>query len=138
MMVFGVIRGRVAPRNFSKSELRMTLSSALPFAVQCSGNASPIEVTASNSGPAASRSSTRARASAAHRSRSVRSARGSRPSSFGRHQTGVRWKTVSCSTIGAIDGITWTAEAPVPITATRLPDRSCSWSQREVCITGPA
>ena len=42
-------------------------------------------------------------------------------SSFGRHQIGVRWKTVSRSTSGAIAGISWIAEAPVPITATRLP-----------------
>ena len=33
----------------------------------------------------------------------------------------MRWKTVSRSTSGAIAGITWIAEAPVPITATRLP-----------------
>ena len=45
-------------------------------------------------------------------------------SSFGRHQIGVRWKTVSCSTSGAIAGITWIAEAPVPMTATRLPASS--------------
>ena len=46
----------------------------------------------------------------------------------------MRWKTVRCSTSSAIAGITWTAEAPVPITATRLPRRSCAWSQRAVCI----
>ena len=45
-------------------------------------------------------------------------------SSFGRHQIGVRWNTVSCSTSGAIAGMTWIADAPVPITATRLPARS--------------
>ena len=46
------------------------------------------------------------------------------PSGFGRHQIGVRWKTVRCSTSGAIVGITCTAEAPVPTIATRLPRRS--------------
>ena len=33
----------------------------------------------------------------------------------------VRWKTCICSTSGAIAGTNWIAEAPVPITATRLP-----------------
>ena len=56
------------------------------------------------------------------------------PSSFGRHQIGVRWKTVRCSTSGAIDGMTCTAEAPVPMTATRLPASSTVGSQRAVCI----
>ena len=50
----------------------------------------------------------------------------------------MRWNTVSCSTSGAIAGITWIAEAPVPITATRLPARLCSGSQRAVCIVVPA
>ena len=59
-------------------------------------------------------------------------------SSLGRHQIGVRWKTVSRSTSGAIAGITWIAEAPVPTTPTRLPRRSTEWSQRAVCIVCPA
>jgi hypothetical protein len=33
----------------------------------------------------------------------------------------VRWKTCICATAGAIAGTNWIAEAPVPITATRLP-----------------
>ena len=37
---------------------------------------------------------------------------------------GVRWKTSTCAVFGAISGISWIAEAPVPITATRLPARS--------------
>ena len=45
----------------------------------------------------------------------------------GGHQGGVRWKTVSCATFGAISGTNWKALAPVPITATRLPFRSTSW-----------
>ncbi len=59
-------------------------------------------------------------------------------SNFGRHQIGVRWKTVSCSTSGAISGISCTAEAPVPITATRLPASSAFASQRAVWIVSPA
>jgi hypothetical protein len=42
----------------------------------------------------------------------------------------VRWKTVSRPTRGWIAGTICTAEAPVPITATRSPARSCSWFQR--------
>ena len=37
-----------------------------------------------------------------------------------------------------MDGTTWTAEAPVPITATRRPARGTEWSQRAVWKTGPA
>jgi hypothetical protein len=37
---------------------------------------------------------------------------------------GVRWKTVSFATSGAMRGTNWTALAPVPTTATRLPVRS--------------
>jgi hypothetical protein len=59
------------------------------------------------------------------------------PSGLGRHQIGVRWNTVSCSTSGAIEGMTCTADAPVPMIATRLPARSRLWSQRAVCITVP-
>ena len=50
---------------------------------------------------------------------------------------GVRWNTTSRSTSGAIEGMTWTAEAPVPMTATLRPRRSRPWSQRAVCITVP-
>jgi len=49
----------------------------------------------------------------------------------------VRWNTVRRSACGAIEGITWTADAPVPISATRFPRRSVSWSQRAVCMTAP-
>ena len=37
---------------------------------------------------------------------------------------GVRWKTVSWAACSAICGTNWIADAPVPITATRLPARS--------------
>jgi hypothetical protein len=40
----------------------------------------------------------------------------------------VRWKTWSLPTLGWISGTNWIAEAPVPITATRSPVRSCSQS----------
>jgi hypothetical protein len=59
-------------------------------------------------------------------------------SNFGMHHTGVRWKTVRCSTSSTIAGITCTAEAPVPITATRLPRRSREWSQRAVWTVVPS
>jgi hypothetical protein len=41
-------------------------------------------------------------------------------------------------TIGWIAGTTWIAEAPVPMTATRSPVRSCASSQRAECMTVPA
>ena len=41
----------------------------------------------------------------------------------------VRWNTSSRSTSGWIFGTNWIADGPVPITATRRPARSCSWSQ---------
>ena len=41
---------------------------------------------------------------------------------------GVRWKTVSCATTGAIRGTNWIALAPVPMTATCLPARETEWS----------
>ena len=34
--------------------------------------------------------------------------------------------------------MTWTAEAPVPMIATRLPVRSWVWSQRAVCMVMPS
>ena len=37
---------------------------------------------------------------------------------------GVRWNTSSCPARLAISGMNWIADAPVPITATRLPARS--------------
>ena len=37
---------------------------------------------------------------------------------------------VERATFGWIAGTNWIAEAPVPMTATRLPARSCAWSQR--------
>jgi hypothetical protein len=51
---------------------------------------------------------------------------------------GVRWKSRSSPTCGWILGTTWIAEAPVPITATRLPRRSCSWSHCAVWNAAPA
>ena len=43
---------------------------------------------------------------------------------------GVRWNTVRRAACFAISGTNWIAEAPVPITATRLPARSQEGSQR--------
>ena len=55
---------------------------------------------------------------------------------------GVRWNTVRCAACSAISGTNWIADAPVPITATRLPARSQEWSQRaewnEVPLNRPA
>ena len=48
----------------------------------------------------------------------------------GKVQAGVRWKTSSRSTRGWISGMSWAAEQPVPMTATRSPVRSWSWFQR--------
>ena len=58
-------------------------------------------------------------------------------STFGRTQFGVRWNTCSCSTRRAIWGTNWMALAAVPITATRSPVRSWSWSQRAEWNTVP-
>lgn len=55
----------------------------------------------------------------------------------GMTQGGVRWKSVSRSTSGWMDGTIWMAEAPVPTMATRLPRRSKSWSQRAEWKTLP-
>jgi hypothetical protein len=41
-----------------------------------------------------------------------------------------RWKRSRWPTVPTISGTNWTAEAPVPITATRRPVRSWSWFQR--------
>ena len=43
---------------------------------------------------------------------------------------GVRWNRVSRAATGWIAGTIWMADAPVPITATRLPARSARWSHR--------
>src|SRR4051812_49956233 len=51
---------------------------------------------------------------------------------------GVRWKTFSAPTTGAISGTNWIAEAPVPMTATRRPVRSRSWRQVAEWNTGPS
>ncbi len=56
----------------------------------------------------------------------------------GRNQLPVRWKTVMWATRWAIAGTNWTALAPVPTTATRLPVRSWSWSQRAEWNACPA
>ncbi len=53
-------------------------------------------------------------------------------------QLPLRWKTVSRATSGAISGTTWTAVAPVPTNATRLPRRSVPWSQRAEWNATPA
>ena len=56
----------------------------------------------------------------------------------GRNQFPVRWNTYRRATCSAISGTNWTALAPVPITATRLPARSYSWSQRAEWKLAPA
>ena len=56
----------------------------------------------------------------------------------GKNQLPLRWNTVIFPTSGAMAGTNCTALAPVPTTATRLPCRSTSWSQRAECIVGPA
>ena len=50
----------------------------------------------------------------------------------------VRWKTVTCSVSGWIAGTNWMADAPVPMTATRLPFGDHEWSQREEWNVSPA
>ena len=50
----------------------------------------------------------------------------------------VRWKTVSSASFGAISGMSWTAVAPVPMTAARRPSRSRSSSHFVVWTTVPA
>jgi len=50
------------------------------------------------------------------------------PLRAGIEKLGVRWNTVSWSASAAIRGIDWTADEPVPITATRFPVKSTpSW-----------
>ncbi len=48
----------------------------------------------------------------------------------GRIHGAVRWYTSSRPTVPAMAGTIWMAEAPVPMTATRLPARSASWFHR--------
>ena len=57
----------------------------------------------------------------------------------GKHQLGVRWKTVRCPTFLAIVWIVCTAVAPVPMMPTRLPAMSMpSFGQRWVWQDMPA
>ncbi len=51
---------------------------------------------------------------------------------------GVRWKTVTCWARFRSSGTNCTALAPVPMTATRLPVRSTSWSHRAEWKASPA
>ena len=53
-------------------------------------------------------------------------------------QGGDRWYSVRRATSGWIAGTTWTAEAPVPTTATRLPARLSPGGHRDVWNRGPA
>ena len=55
----------------------------------------------------------------------------------GRIHWGVRWYTSTCAQIFASSGTICAALAPVPITATRRPVRSCSSSQRAEWKDGP-
>ena len=50
----------------------------------------------------------------------------------------MRWYTSTRSANWATSGTIWAALAPVPITATFLPVRSCSCSQRAEWKRGPA
>ena len=59
-------------------------------------------------------------------------------SSRGMTQAGVRWKTVTCAASDAISGTSCTDDAPVPITATRLPASDRVWSQRLEWKVSPA
>ncbi|GAA3131883.1 hypothetical protein GCM10020001_062640 [Nonomuraea salmonea] len=49
----------------------------------------------------------------------------------------MRWKTVRWRAAPASLGMNWTAEAPVPMTATRLPVRSIEWSHWAEWKAGP-
>ena len=51
---------------------------------------------------------------------------------------GVRWKTSSLPTFGAIAGTIWIALAPVPMTPTRFPSSGYEWSQRAEWKVFPA
>ncbi|CNJ42527.1 Uncharacterised protein [Mycobacterium tuberculosis] len=51
-------------------------------------------------------------------------ARGVGKSSRGSTQAGVRWNTLTNPACFTSSGMIWTALAPVPITATRLPVKS--------------
>ncbi len=70
--------------------------------------------------------------------KSQRSRRVKRWSGFGSTQGGVRWKSSRRPTFSTICGTTWIALAPVPMTATRFPVRSTSWSHSAVWKAGPA
>ena len=50
---------------------------------------------------------------------------------------GVRWKIVSRCTSGWIAGMNWSAEAPLPITATRRPRSDRSWRQFDEWNSSP-
>ena len=66
-------------------------------------------------------------------------ASGIAPLLAGIEKLGVRWKTVSCAAWDAMIGMDWIAEEPVPMTATRLPEKSTpSCGQRLVKYTSPA
>ena len=56
----------------------------------------------------------------------------------GRIHCGVRWNTSTAVATLATSGTICAALAPVPTTATRLPARSCSCSQRAEWKQGPA
>ena len=58
---------------------------------------------------------------------------GTGPLKAGREKFGVRWKTVSSAACCAMIGIDWIPDDPVPMTATRLPEKSTPpWGQRPV------
>ncbi|GAA3420958.1 hypothetical protein GCM10018952_66020 [Streptosporangium vulgare] len=70
--------------------------------------------------------------------RRIRLARGEKgKSGLGWIQGGVRWKTCRRETRSAIRGTNWTADAPVPMTATRFPVRSTEWSHSAEWKDGP-
>ena len=100
---------------------RRPCAGAAPARPAASGSRSP-------RGPSRSPSASAAAApgSAGRRARSRRVMRRSRR---GITQGAVRWNRCSVETRGWICGTNWIALAPVPITATRSPSRSWSWSQ---------
>ena len=70
------------------------------------------------------------------KSRLVRSP--NRRSIFGTTQMGVRWYTVRSAAVLASSGMSWTAVAPVPMTAMRHPVGSKPSSQSVVWMTLPS
>ena len=65
-----------------------------------------------------------ARYAAGSASNSAFFAAGTGPLWAGREKFGVRWNTVSSAACRAMSGIDWIPDEPVPMTATRSPEKS--------------